>query len=166
MSKYMTTVLVVDDDPTFRQLLGKSLSQAGYYVLEARSASEAEHSLSFEPDLIVVDFRMPVMDGFDWITHLRERGNQVPIAFCSGSKFDEQRLSILRSLLKVGLIIQKPIDAAETVEQIKRLMPPKLVERPVQVAPKFAYLSAFDGQPPAFTRPASEPKNAVGNLPA
>jgi DNA-binding response OmpR family regulator len=160
MSKYMTTVLVVDDDPAFRQLLGRSLSQAGYYVLEARSASEAEHSLSFEPDLIVVDFRMPGMDGFDWITHLRDRGNQVPIAFCSGSKFDEQRLSILRSLLKVGLIIQKPIDAAETVEQIKRLMPPKLVQRPVQVAPKFAYLSALDGQPPVVSRPAPEPKNA------
>lgn len=172
MSKYMTTVLVVDDDPAFRQLLGRSLSQAGYYVLEARSASEAEHSLSFEPDLIVVDFRMPGMDGFDWITHLRDRGNQVPIAFCSGSKFDEQRLSILRSLLKVGLIIQKPIDAAETVEQIKRLMPPKLVQRPVQVAPKFAYLSALDGQPPVVSRPAPEPKdaslptNATTNQPA
>jgi CheY-like chemotaxis protein len=59
------TVLVVDDDATIRQFIEMALSDQGYRVLTAENGQEAlEIILRSRPGLILLDMRMPVMDGW------------------------------------------------------------------------------------------------------
>lgn len=67
-------VLVVDDTDTNRQLMVRWLTTVGFEVREATNGQEAiEHWLSFAPDLIWIDMRMPVMDGFEAVRQIRRR---------------------------------------------------------------------------------------------
>ena|SRR5262249_30266951 len=71
----MTTVLVVDDDPGMRLIASRYLNTMGCTVLEAINGAEAEHTaLAQSPELILLDIMMPVQDGQETCTHLREKG--------------------------------------------------------------------------------------------
>ncbi|MGE5396593.1 MAG: GAF domain-containing protein, partial [Chitinophagales bacterium] len=68
-----TTVLVVDDDPDFCEIVEKMLG-AEFNTLKAQSGEEALGILNFFlPDIILVDLMMPEMDGFQLITHVRSQ---------------------------------------------------------------------------------------------
>ena len=59
-------ILIVDDDPVMRRLFGGKLVMLGYEVLYANDGNEGrETARRFHPDLILMDERMPVMDGFE-----------------------------------------------------------------------------------------------------
>jgi two-component system chemotaxis response regulator CheY len=65
-------ILVVDDDPSLRDLLGLHLRSAGYEVQLAEDAIEAGYRvLERAPDLIVCDVNMPYMDGFEFVSALK-----------------------------------------------------------------------------------------------
>lgn len=58
-------VLVVEDDPSIRELVTLTLEDAGYQVREAANGRAALHECGLSPiDLILLDMRMPVMDGW------------------------------------------------------------------------------------------------------
>jgi DNA-binding NarL/FixJ family response regulator len=68
----MTSILVVDDGETDRELVVTVLRYAGYDTLEAATGSQGlELARSERPDLIVADILMPTMDGYDLVRHLR-----------------------------------------------------------------------------------------------
>ena len=68
------TVLVVDDDDDIRDFMEIALREAGYRVLSADNGSTALHLLAQSPsDLILLDMRMPVMDGWTFARTYRER---------------------------------------------------------------------------------------------
>ena len=80
-------MLLVDDDPTFRNLLREVLLNEGYEVYAAENGEEAIHKLSaVRPDIIVSDIYMPVMDGL--LLHRDVRNNPLyatlPFLFISG----------------------------------------------------------------------------------
>lgn len=134
----MPSILIVDVDAFFRQLLRTVLSDAGYEVIEARSISEGEAMLSHYPDFVIVDYRMPGMDEVAWINRLRGYGNTVPIEFCSGSRCDQQKLSLIRNIFNVSLLGQKPIKPAKRPAQIEKLPTLKTAELSgVSVAPEY-----------------------------
>jgi DNA-binding response OmpR family regulator len=67
-------VLVVDDDPELRPLIGFALRQAGYVVLEAPSGEAALEQLDRElPELLILDVNLPGIDGFEVLRRVRER---------------------------------------------------------------------------------------------
>jgi DNA-binding response OmpR family regulator len=67
-------LLVVDDDPELRPLVGFALRQAGYVVVEAPSGEEALRLLDRElPDLMVLDVNLPGIDGFEVLKRTRTR---------------------------------------------------------------------------------------------
>ncbi len=79
------TVLVVDDDPDIRRVLVASLEALGYRVLEAMDGSSGLAAIEeVVPDLIVLDFAMPGMNGAEVARVLRERRPDLPIVFASG----------------------------------------------------------------------------------
>lgn len=119
----MASILIVDDDSFFRQHVTNILVDAGYEVMQARNSAEGEALLSENPDLVIVDYRMPGLDGVEWIKKLRSYGVRVPIVFCSGSGCDQGKFSVVRNLLQVSLIVQKPIKPAELLAQIARILP-------------------------------------------
>lgn len=118
----MATVLVVDDDPHFREFLRILLTKEGLEVRLARSAAEGKEQLNSRPDLLIVDHRMPNEDGYSWISSIREAGNNLPIIFCSGFGCDQKYIERLRTLLNVDLILPKPVDPVSFVRQVRKLL--------------------------------------------
>jgi DNA-binding response OmpR family regulator len=73
-------LLVVDDDPELRPLVGFALRQAGYLVLEATSGEEALALLDRElPELMILDVNLPGIDGFEVLRRARATKSAVPI---------------------------------------------------------------------------------------
>jgi diguanylate cyclase (GGDEF)-like protein len=132
----MTTkpILILDDDISFRLLVAGLFKARGYQVFEARSAKEASSAFSeVDPCLAIVDYRLPESDGISWITWLRESGRNFPVVFCSGSWCDEKTFSWLRNILKVSLILRKPIVPELFLQQVEPLLPaPPVPQRRVK----------------------------------
>ena len=88
-------VLVVDDHADVRFLVRAILADAGPGVVfagEAASAAEAVAALgSAQPDVVVLDARMPAVDGFETAAMLLERRPGLPILLCSAIVDDEVR---------------------------------------------------------------------------
>ncbi len=78
-------VLVVDDEASIRSSLKMILGHAGYRFQEASSGKEALEMIGeAEPDVIILDIKMPGMDGLEVLETLRERGTRVPVIVVSG----------------------------------------------------------------------------------
>ena len=78
-------LLLVDDDRAFRRSTGALLAQDGHEIEEAADASEAVEALKQHTfDLILLDLRMPGLDGIKLVEVLREWGESVPILMISG----------------------------------------------------------------------------------
>ena len=70
------SVLVVDDDFDICEVYGEALADCGYHVTTARNGREALRHLeqaTTVPDVIIVDWMMPIMDGRELITEIRRR---------------------------------------------------------------------------------------------
>ena len=77
-------ILVVDDDPMSRKLLGMNLRDAGYSVTCAEDAVAAGHCVVERlPDLVIADFRMPYMNGDEFVAALRADSSipDLPVIF-------------------------------------------------------------------------------------
>jgi CheY-like chemotaxis protein len=102
------TVLVVDDDAEFRQLLVRTLAGAGYVAIEAGNGVEALDQVRREaPGLILLDLMMPQMDGFEVVRQLRASPatHDVPVLVMTSldlTPADHERLngSVARVLAK------------------------------------------------------------------
>ena len=74
------TILVIDDEADFREILRARLEHEGYDVLEAgQGMSGLQEFRRNEVDLILLDIMMPGMDGFTFLKVLREEGGVLPI---------------------------------------------------------------------------------------
>lgn len=85
--KRLGLILVADDEATQRLLTGQALEQAGYEVLEAADGTEALQVYEQRrPDLILLDVRMPKLDGFAVCARIRQMvdGGEVPIVMVTG----------------------------------------------------------------------------------
>jgi two-component system, OmpR family, response regulator ChvI len=78
-----TAVVLVDDDDLFRESLGRNLSDAGYAVRDfARGAAALDHLLTgAETNLVILDWRMPEMNGIEVLKRIRAASLEVPAIF-------------------------------------------------------------------------------------
>ena len=90
-------LLVVDDEPSIREVARAILESQGYEVLTAVDGVEGLHSLSKSlPDLIISDLNMPRMSGFEFLAVVRQRFPHIAtIAMSGGYSTDEVPLGIL-----------------------------------------------------------------------
>ena len=88
-------VLVAEDNPANRMVARLTLEHAGFVVFEAENGREALHAASAQHfDIILMDCRMPVMDGYVATRHIRKltgEAGRVPIIALSASAFQEDR---------------------------------------------------------------------------
>jgi CheY-like chemotaxis protein len=91
----MSTILVVDDDKSLRRLYQAELEAEGYRVILAENGQQAvKLAASESPDLIVMDLRMPEMDGLEAMARLLQDRCSLPIILNSAySYFQENFLS-------------------------------------------------------------------------
>lgn len=96
------SVLVVDDDPDQLKFLKKIIERAGFRVVAAESAVEALHLLTDrEVDIIVSDYKMPEMDGFEFLQALRSMDNywapgDIPVIMLTACGDDLEFVSLER----------------------------------------------------------------------
>ncbi len=84
-SSYRASVLVVDDEAAIRDSLHMILEYEGYRVEEAANGSQALTKVGERaPDAVVLDIKMPEMDGLELLKALRERGYDMPVLMISG----------------------------------------------------------------------------------
>lgn len=101
-------VLIIDDEPLLRASLKDYFEDEGATVLEASNGAEGvETCLKQRPDLVVTDLRMPVMDGFGVIEHLKQTMPDTPIIVISGQGTINDVISAVR--LGAWDYISKPI---------------------------------------------------------
>jgi two-component system chemotaxis response regulator CheY len=88
-------VLIVDDSRVMRQIVQRTLRQAGYTDLELLEASNGleAYQLAVEhgPDLVLSDWNMPEMNGIDLLRSLRGKGESVPFGFITSENTQEMR---------------------------------------------------------------------------
>jgi PAS domain S-box-containing protein len=93
-------VLIADDKEDHRLLMSTILREAGFDVAEARNGEEAVKLFEENPpDLVLMDLRMPVMDGREAIRRIKasEKGKGIPIIAVTASAFEEDRQKVLSS---------------------------------------------------------------------
>jgi twitching motility two-component system response regulator PilG len=81
------TVMVVDDSPTIRKILGLTLERAGYHVVaEANGVSALERLQNMVPSVILLDISMPDLDGYEVCKRIKQdpRTTAVPVIMLSG----------------------------------------------------------------------------------
>jgi len=85
MASFNYRLLVVDDEPSIRDLLQTSLSMQGYEVRVAKDGFDALAQMRGAlPDLILTDLKMPNMSGFEFLSVVRRRFPQIPTIAISG----------------------------------------------------------------------------------
>lgn len=105
------TVLVVDDDPNVRQFLVLSLETLGCKVYEAESAERGLLLLDdTEPDLLLLDFAMPGMNGAQMAKIVRQRHQGLPIVFASGYS---ETAAIEEAVGGAAMLLRKPFGVAD-----------------------------------------------------
>ena len=85
MANFLYRLLVIDDEPSIRDLFQSSLSTEGYEVRVAKDGFAALAQMRRAlPDLIVTDLKMPNMSGFEFLSIARRRFPQIPTIAISG----------------------------------------------------------------------------------
>ena len=102
-------VLIVDDEPAVRQLLGEFLSSRGYEVLQAADGLEAIATVeSGKPDLVLLDVAMPGMDGVETLRQISVTAPATRVIMVTANT----DISLTSRLLALGAVdyIPKPFD--------------------------------------------------------
>jgi signal transduction histidine kinase/CheY-like chemotaxis protein len=119
-----THVLAVDDEEDAVALFATVLQQAGARVTTAYSAEQGLQILASEqPDVLIADLGMPVMNGFDFIQRVRQSADpavrRIPAAALTAYARSEDRARVLRSGFEMHL--SKPINPSELVAAVAAL---------------------------------------------
>ncbi|MFA7324217.1 MAG: response regulator transcription factor, partial [Candidatus Nanopelagicales bacterium] len=153
------TILIVDDEPGVRELLGDALSMSGYLTLLAPDGIEALTILHRQSvDLMLVDINMPKMDGFQLLEKHRNDGHQTPVILLSarGDRSD------ITNGLRLGAddYVTKPFGLEELVLRVaavlRRTMPSQKTDAVLQCGPismdQARHLVKFEDEPVELTQ--------------
>jgi CheY-like chemotaxis protein len=116
-------ILVVDDDPTILATVADALDLEGYPVLTATNGAEALAALESEaeqPSLVLLDMRMPVLDGWGFMRVVRERGLTLSVVVMTAAA-DARRWA--REIGAHG-VLAKPFELDELIAAVQRFRQP------------------------------------------
>ena len=104
----MKRVLIVDDDAAVREVLSSALTHFGYKAYKASNGAEAIDVLKANPEIeiVILDLKMPVMNGHELCPHLKNLNPNIQIIVSSAS-IDEMAVKELNDL-GVRCILRKP----------------------------------------------------------
>ena len=113
------TILLVEDDADARAIFRDALTERGYRVLTASQGAEGVYmARRSRPDLILLDIRMPVMDGLDAIRYLRSYEGTARIAVWGISAYFSHANDSDPLLDRFDRLLSKPIRPEELVTEI------------------------------------------------
>lgn len=111
-----TCILIVDDDRSIREIISLALSHEGYEVLEAEHGAAALALVDErEPDVILLDMQMPIMDGWDFSRVYHQKpGPKAPIIVMTASC----RITDIRAQIAADGFLGKPFELDELIETV------------------------------------------------
>jgi len=111
-------ILVVDDDEAIRRIVQDVLEWEGYRVEVAGDGLEALDSIDRSPpSLILLDMRMPVLDGWEFVQELTKRGVRVPIIVMTAAVNAQQWATEIGA----DAYLAKPFDLVDLIDLVARL---------------------------------------------
>lgn len=119
----MSTVLLVDDNPSQLELMDNFLKDHGHRVVRTTDAKDAVNkALEYKPDLIVTDVVMPGMSGFELCRRLKQNPgtSSIPIIICSSKDQEIDRLWGMRQGARTYLT--KPFSREEFIRAVNIAM--------------------------------------------
>lgn len=130
-------ILIVEDERAIREMVCLALSQGGYDCLEAADTTEAEQRiLAGLPDLILLDWMLPGMNGIDYARKLRrdKLTQGVPVIMLTARSQEEDKVRGLET--GADDYITKPFSTRELLARIKALLrrsAPQATDEPIEV---------------------------------
>ncbi len=113
-------VLIVDDEPDIRATVSAMLEIEGYEVDEAANGADALDAIDrHAPDLILLDMRMPVLDGWGFAYELRRRGHPMPIVVMTAAR-DAARWA---GKIAASAFVSKPFGYDDLIRAVERARP-------------------------------------------
>jgi len=115
------TILIVEDEAPVARGIQFALQQEGYEVAIARTGTEGlELAVNQAPDLIVLDIRLPEMDGFEVLRRLRSAGSKAPVLMLTAR--DDELDKVVGLELGADDYLTKPYSLRELLSRIKALL--------------------------------------------
>jgi len=125
-------ILIVDDEPFNLDLLEQELTDRGYAIERAGSGAAALSQLeSFHPDLVLLDYQMPDMNGVDVLKELRARGHDTPVVMITAYGTIERAVQAM----KEGAydFIPKPFDPDHLALVVEKALERETLRREVEI---------------------------------
>src|SRR5512141_3478572 len=117
----MATVLILDDEPVIREVLGSVLAKAGHATREAATAAEGLARLEKEPvDLLLLDLMLPDKPGLEVLVEVRSRHPEIPVVVVTPSSSVESAITAMRE--GAFHYIPKPFRNEEVVHVVKQAL--------------------------------------------
>jgi two-component system, NtrC family, response regulator HydG len=115
-------VLVVDDDPDFITSTQDFLAHSGYRVFVASNGEEAIQSLrSKAVDVLILDLRMPILNGLETCIQLKKEGVFVPTIIVTAFAEEEKNALDMLCLMPFCGLLKKPFDPKDLIDTINNL---------------------------------------------
>lgn len=111
-------ILIVDDQPGIVLLLKEILESDGYEITTAstgKEALQAIHNHTF--DLIILDYRLPIVNGFEIVKQLQKENQTVPIIMMSG--LPEKVSSKIKEYKQIVAMLAKPFNITEVSDLVR-----------------------------------------------
>lgn len=116
-----TQILAVDDDPSILDLMRDILAGEGYDVLLAQNGAEALRVLDGNrPCLVLLDMRMPVVDGWGFARAMKERGLRYPVVVVTAA----ENARMWAGEIGADAYLAKPFQLAELLKVVERFCGP------------------------------------------
>ncbi len=116
----MTQIVIVEDEPDIREVVGLYLKRAGYQVTYYEDGLAAQEALMRQlPDLIILDVMLPGIDGFSLTRNLRDRFD-VPIILLTSRREEPDRIAGLE--LGADDYVVKPFSPQELVSRVRAVL--------------------------------------------
>ncbi len=121
MDTHQERILVVEDEPAIARLLKTCLESCGYAVQTAGGGEEGlRYAVEHHPDLVILDVRLPDLDGFEVCRQLRAINETVPVVMLTAM---DRPLDQLRGLSHgADVYLTKPFDPVELAAIIGTLL--------------------------------------------
>lgn len=123
MAEMKFKILVAEDNQIIRESIAESFFKRGYEVLTAPNGKIAVHTaLNYHPDVIIMDYHMPVLNGFEAVAEIRKYPSctNIPIIILTS---DEEKDTKLEGLsLDIDEYLTKPADEDEIVARVQLLI--------------------------------------------
>ncbi len=110
-------VLVADDEPAIVEMIRDILEEYGFHVVTAANGSEALRLIEeAEPEVVLLDMNMPVLDGEGFVAAVRERGLRIPIVIMTAGSSAKR----WAAQLGADAYLSKPFELASLVDVTNR----------------------------------------------